>query len=115
MILATVSLAALAFAILQPRLQVEKNARNRLGQYKQSEGDINAKRVARDRLQEVAKRRKSIQTSLDDLDSKQKEKTRHTRNLPLDRRITQAGLKISTRSFAFGCVALGCSSLWLPS
>ncbi|WP_061938449.1 type II secretion system F family protein [Aureimonas sp. AU22] len=106
-VLATIALGALTYALLEPRLQVEKNARSRLGQYKQSESDIQAKRQARDRLQEVAKRRKSIQTSLDDLDSKQKAKTRHTRNLTIERRIAQTGMKLSMRSFVLGSIGLG--------
>ncbi|WP_279481042.1 type II secretion system F family protein [Aureimonas sp. SK2] len=105
--LATLSLGALAYAILEPRMQVEKNARNRLGQYKQSEGDAQAKRVARDRLQEVAKRRRTIQNSLDEFDTKQKAKYQSTRNLPIDRRIAQAGLKLSMRGFVIGSVVLG--------
>ncbi|RIY00959.1 pilus assembly protein [Aureimonas flava] len=105
--LATIALGALTYAILEPRLQVEKNARSRLGQYKQSESDALAKRQARDRMQEVAKRRKSIQSSLDDLDSKQKAKSRHARNATIDRRIVQAGLKLSMRAFVLASVGLG--------
>ncbi|WP_294646188.1 type II secretion system F family protein [uncultured Aureimonas sp.] len=106
-LLVSVSLGALTYAILEPKLQTEKNARSRLGLYKQSESEVNAKRVARDRLQEVAKRRKSIQSSLDELDGKQKARNRHTRNVPIDRRISQAGLKLSMRAFVSASIALG--------
>lgn len=105
--LATISCAAMAYVLLQPRIAAERNAEARLNQYKKAETDGSSKRIARDRLQEAAKRRKTIQTSLKEIEEKQKERSRHTAKPSLKRRIEQAGLTISDRQFVMGSVAIG--------
>ncbi|WP_182086072.1 type II secretion system F family protein [Aureimonas sp. ME7] len=106
-VLVTLAIGALAYGVVEPRLQLEKNAKSRLGHYKQSETDAVSKRVARDRLNEVAKRRKTIQNTLDDLDSKQKARNQKARDASLDRRIAQAGLKTTLRQFVVFSIGAG--------
>jgi tight adherence protein B len=103
----TLSAGAFAYVLLQPRIAAERNAEARLNQFKRAETDGASKRMARDRLQEVAKRRKSIQTSLKEIDEKEKHRSKHTMNPSLKRRIEQAGLNISGPQFVFGSIGLG--------
>ncbi|KQT53862.1 MULTISPECIES: type II secretion system F family protein [unclassified Aureimonas] len=110
-VLSTLSCGALAYVLLQPRIASERNAEARLNQFKRAETDGSSKRIARDRLQEAAKRRKTIQTSLKEIEEKQKERSRHTAKPSLKRRMEQAGLTISDRQFVLGSSALGLVAL----
>jgi tight adherence protein B len=105
--LSTLAAASLAYVFLQPRIAAERNAEARLSHFKKAETDGATKRNARDRLQEAAKRRKSIQTSLKEIEQKQKERSKHTLKPSLRRRIEQAGLDISDRQFLLASVGLG--------
>ncbi|WP_102961037.1 type II secretion system F family protein [Mangrovicella endophytica] len=106
-VLAGVAAAALAYAILQPRIAAERNAENRLNQYKKAETDSASKRMNRDRVQEQARRRRTLQSSLKDLETKQKERDRHTTRPTMQRRLDQAGLSISVRQFIIFSVVTG--------
>lgn len=105
--LACIATAAFAYALLQPRFEIERKSKNRLEQYRASSGEKADRRVARDRLQEAAKRRRTLQASLDELDQKQKQRDKHTKKLSLERRIEQAGLKVSRRAFILLSLGLG--------
>ncbi|KQT44502.1 pilus assembly protein [Aureimonas sp. Leaf454] len=106
-VLCTLAAGALAYVFLQPRIAAERNAEARLNQFKKAETDGASKRVARDRLQEAAKRRKTIQSSLKEIEEKQKERSKHTLKPSLRRRMEQAGLKVSGRQFVLGSAGLG--------
>jgi tight adherence protein B len=106
-LLTTVAAAAIAYAALQPRIASERNAEARLSQYKKAETDSTSKRVARDRVQEIAKRRKTIQNSLQEIEDKQKERSKQTAKPSLHRRLEQAGLSISEKQFIWASVGSG--------
>ncbi|BDA82654.1 pilus assembly protein [Aureimonas sp. SA4125] len=106
-LLSTVAASAVAYAFLQPRIAAEKNAEARLNQFKRAETDSTSKRVARDRIQEVAKRRKTIQNSLQQIEDKQKERSQQNAKPSLQRRLEQAGLKISERQYLIMSVCAG--------
>ena len=105
--LTTLAAAAIAFVVLQPKIASEKNAAARLSQYKKAETDSAAKRVTRDRVQEVAKRRKTIQNSLKEIEEKQKERSKQKAKPGLQRRLEQAGLKASERQYWIASVVAG--------
>lgn len=114
-LLSALSAAAIAFVFLQPRIAAERKAESRLGQFKRAETDGVSRRVARDRLQETAKRRKAIQSSLKEIEEKQKLRSKHMAAPSMRRRIEQAGLTLTERQFlmlsaasglVFGLVAL---------
>ncbi|WP_062017063.1 type II secretion system F family protein [Aureimonas sp. AU4] len=105
--LVALSCGALAFAVLEPRLQAEKHQRSRFSQFAVTEGEAANRQLARDRLQEVAKRRRTLQASLDELDAKNRKRDKHVRKLTLDRQIAQAGFRFSVRAFWLGSAALG--------
>ena len=70
--LAAVSAGALAYGLLFSRVQSEKNIERRFETVRNAEADRNVVRASRDRVAEAAKRRKSVQDTLKDLEEKQK-------------------------------------------
>jgi tight adherence protein B len=106
-LLAALAVAGVAYAALQPRIATEKKTASRLGHYSRVATSGAAKSAARDRVTEAAKRRKTIQNSLKELDERQKERSRHAGNPPLRRRIEQAGLALTDRQFVLASLAAG--------
>ena len=106
-LLATLAAGAVAYAALQPWIMAGKKAEQRLNQYKRAETDGTSKRMARDRLQETVKRRKTIQNSLKEIELKQKANSLQTAKPSLKRRMEQAGLTVTERQFVIGSLVLG--------
>ncbi|WP_173935197.1 type II secretion system F family protein [Chelativorans sp. Marseille-P2723] len=98
-VLAAASAGAVAYALLFNSLAEEKKAERRLETIRNAETDRNLARDARDRAAEAAKRRKSIQESLNDLDAKQKDRDRYIHRPPLKVQLRQAGVEMSMRRF----------------
>jgi tight adherence protein B len=96
-VLAAVSAAAVSYALLFSRIETEKKSATRINRVKSAEVDRNKVKAARDRVQELSKRRKSVQDSLKDLEKRQQEKTKKT--LSMKSRLVQAGLSISLGRF----------------
>lgn len=104
--LAALSAAALCYGVLYSRIEGERKAQSRVKRVKAAETDRSKATAARDRLNEVNKRRKSVQDSLKSLEEKNKENDR--RNSPaLKDRLVQAGLNISIQKFYALSGALG--------
>ena len=72
---------------------------NSLNAIKRAETDMNALRATRDRTAEVARRRKSLQDSLKELEAKQKSRNLKVSKPPMRVQLRQAGLDISMRRF----------------
>lgn len=104
--LAALSAGALGYGVLYSRIEDDRKAENRVKRVKSAETDRSKATAARDRLNEVNKRRKSVQDSLKTLEEKNKENDRRT-SPPLKDRIAQAGLGISVRQFYMFSVILG--------
>jgi tight adherence protein B len=98
-LLAAVSAGALAYSLLFTRISNEKKAGKRLETVKRAETDRATVKASRDRLAEAAKRRKSVQDSLKDLEVKQKAREASTKKPPLKIQIRQAGLSTSVERF----------------
>jgi tight adherence protein B len=121
-LLAGLSAGALAYVFMFNTIANETKAGKRLETIKKAETDRAVVKASRDRLAEAAKRRKSVQDSLKDLDEKQKAKDRNMRKPPLKLQIKQAGMTITLERFylysalsglAFALLALlGGSPLW---
>jgi tight adherence protein B len=92
---------AVAYALIYPYLSGEIRGEKRQAQVVQAAARTT--RTSRDRSQEVATRRKQVGDSLKELEAKQKAQTK----VSLDKRIAQAGLKISRTNFIAVSVALG--------
>jgi tight adherence protein B len=98
-VLAGCSAGAIAYALLFTRISNEQKAEKRLQSVKSADTDRVLAKASRDRLAEAAKRRRSIQESLKDLDEKQKVKDRNVKKPPLKVQIRQAGLTMSMERF----------------
>lgn len=105
--LAGLSAGAIAYVFLFDTVTNEQNASKRLQTIKNSETDRSAIKASRDRLAEAAKRRKSVQDSLNDLDEKQKARDRKTKKPPLKIQIRQAGMTVSMERFYVYSVICG--------
>lgn len=96
--LAALSTAGLAYGVLFTRIEAEKKTESRFRRVQAAETDQNKAKAARDRMQELSKRRKSVQESLKDLEKKQQEQTRRIATT-LKARLMQAGLSITPAKF----------------
>ncbi|TCS07310.1 type II secretion system F family protein [Rhizobium sp. BK418] len=96
-VLAAVAAAAVSYAVLFSRIESDKKSATRINRVKSAEVDRTKVKAARDRVQELSKRRKSVQDSLKDLEKRQHEKTKKT--LSLKSRLVQAGLPITPARF----------------
>lgn len=104
--LAALSAMALGYGVLYTRIEGDRKAESRVKRVKAAETDRTKATAARDRLNEVNKRRKSVQDSLKTLEEKNKENDRRN-SPPLKDRISQAGLSFSVQKFYLLSAILG--------
>ena len=105
--LAACSAGAVAYAFLFNRIETERNVGKRLDTVKKAETDRAAVKASRDRVAEVAKRRKSVQDSLKELDDRQKARNLNLKKPPLRIQIRQAGMQVDVRRFYIYSVVCG--------
>ncbi len=102
--LAALSTAGLAYGLLFSRIEAQKKTESRVRRVQATETDQNKAKVARDRMQELSKRRKSVQDSLKDLEKKQQEQTKRVATT-LKAKLSQAGLSLTpTKFYVFSAV-----------
>jgi tight adherence protein B len=104
MVLAFIALAgcsagAVAYAFLFNRIETERNVEKRLDTVKKADTDRAAVKASRDRIAEVAKRRKSVQDSLKELENRQKARDLNLKKPPLRVQIRQAGMHVDVQRF----------------
>lgn len=104
-LLAAISAAAVSYGVLFSRIETEKKTEGRMARVKAAETDQNKLKAARDRVQDLAKRRKSIQDDLKALEKRQQENTK--KNLTIRARIGQAGLKLTPAQFYMMSAGVG--------
>jgi len=110
--LAALSTAGLAYGLLFSRIEAQKKAESRVRRVKTAETDQSKAKAARDRMQEMSKRRKSVQDSLKELEKKQQEQTKRVA-ATLKARLSQAGLSITTAQFYIFSALFGLFTLVL--
>ena len=98
-LLAGVSAGAVAYALMFRRISDEANIDKRLQNVKRAETDHMAVVASRDRMQEAAKRRKTVQDSLKDLENRQKAKDKNVKKPPLKQQLRQAGMTVTIERF----------------
>lgn len=96
--LAALSTAGLAYGVLFSRIEAQKKTESRVRRVQAAETDRSKAKAARDRMQELSKRRKSVQESLKELEKKQQEQTRRVA-ATLKAKLTQANLPITPAKF----------------
>jgi tight adherence protein B len=104
-VLAGFSAGALAYVFLFNRIADERKADRRLEAVKRAETDHIIVKASRDRAAEAAKRRRSLQDSLKDLEEKQKVRDYHVKKPPLRIQLKQAGLNVGMdRFYAYSAI-----------
>jgi tight adherence protein B len=104
-VLAMLSAGSLAYVFLYRRIETESTAGRRLDQI---QGRVAAGADAGGRvIIDPAKRRKSVQDTLKELDEKQKARTKRSKSPPMSLRLEQAGLNWSRRTFLVFSAACG--------
>lgn len=109
--LAAVSAGAVSYALLFSRIETEKKTSARISRVKAAESDLAKVKAARDRVQELSKRRKSMQDSLKDLEKKQQERSKKMGDGSLKARLAQTGLPLTLSRFYMLSGAFGLFSL----
>ncbi|MGO4438303.1 type II secretion system F family protein [Rhizobium sp. RAF56] len=104
-LLAAVSAAAVCYGVLYSRIETEKKAASRVSRVKAAETDGNKVKAAHDRVQELSKRRKSVQDSLKELEKQNLEKKKS--NLTMKARLSQAGLRLTPAKFYIFSILFG--------
>ena len=96
-VLAAVAAGAVCYGFLFTQMETDKKAASRVSRVSSAETDRVKVKAARDRVQEMSKRRKSVQDNLKDLEKRQQENTK--RKLTLKSRLTQAGFAMTPAKF----------------
>ncbi|OAP41500.1 pilus assembly protein [Sinorhizobium glycinis] len=120
--LVAIAAAALAYGVLYSRIENDKKAEGRLRRVSAAETDRAKIKAARDRVNEMSKRRKSLQDSLKELEKKQQEKSANAAP-SMKKRLVQANVSISLTQFylfsaffglfAFIVVLIAGAGLWV--
>ncbi|WP_274423643.1 type II secretion system F family protein [Chelativorans sp. YIM 93263] len=97
--LAACSAGAVAYGLMFNAVANEKKAGRRLETVKRTETDRDIVKASRDRVAEAAKRRRTIQQSLKELDEKQRDREQYLIRPPLTIKLRQAGLDMSVQRF----------------
>ncbi|MGG7519167.1 type II secretion system F family protein [Allorhizobium undicola] len=111
--LAAIAAASVAYVFLFGRIETEKKATSRLTRIKSADADSGAAKASRDRVQEMSKRRKSVQDTLKDMERKQSEKSKKTSSQTLRQRLGQTGFNITMGRFVAVSAGLGAMVLFL--
>ncbi|MAS11753.1 MAG: pilus assembly protein [Nitratireductor sp.] len=98
-LLAGCSAGAVAYALMFNNITAEKKVGRRLDSVKRAQTDQVSIKASRDRVAETAKRRKSIQDSLKDLEERQKKRDSRVRKPPLKMQLKQAGMNVTPERF----------------
>src|SRR5579862_1018947 len=105
-VLAMLSAGSLAYVLLYRRIETENIAGRRLQQVQARAAAAAADPGARV-IVDPAKRRRSVQETLKELDERQKAKTKRSKSPPITLRLEQAGLNWSRRTFLLFSLVCG--------
>ena len=106
-LLAALSAGALAYGLMFTSIENEKKAGKRLDTIKRADTDRAVVKASRDRVAEAARRRKSVQDSLNELEAKQKSRNVNMKKPPLKVQLRQAGLDVTVERFYVYSVVCG--------
>lgn len=105
--LAAIAAGSLAYVLLYSRVEADKKAATRLARVKNAESDTIKARSSRDRVQELSKRRKSVQDTLKEIERKQAESSKKIANQTLKQRLPQTGFALTLTHFVIASTTLG--------
>ncbi len=72
-LLVAVSTGAVAYGVLYSKIETDNKTASRINRVRAAETDAAQMKAARDRVQDISKRRKSVQDSLKELEKKQQQ------------------------------------------
>ncbi len=104
--LAAISAGAVSYGMLFSRIETDRKTQSRVSKVASAETDRVKIKASRDRLNEMTKRRKSVQDSLKELEKKQVEANKK-KAVTLKAKIAQAGLTFTETQFYIGSAVLG--------
>jgi tight adherence protein B len=96
-VLAAIAAGAVSYGILFGSIEKQKKTESRVSKIKAAETDGAKVKAARDRVQEMSKRRKSVQDTLKEMEKKQQEKSK--KSLSIEAKLKQASIPISLKQF----------------
>jgi len=105
--LAGFSAGAVAYAFMFNTIAEEKTTERRLDTIKKAETDRSVVKASRDRVAEAAKRKKSVQDTLKELDAKQLATDKNIKKPPLRIQLKQAGMQVAVERFYIYSVICG--------
>ena len=103
--LVAIAVGAVAYAILFNSIDAERKTANRMARMNSGHDSAVKKKAALDRVNELNKRKKSVQESLKEIEEKQKKI--HSDNVRIKDKIAQAGLSISMTQYYIYSIILG--------
>lgn len=105
--LVALAFAALAYVFFFESIAWQKKSEERLKTVKLSATDSLGKFAVRDKQAEAAKRRKSVQETLKDIEQRQKLRDKNIKSPPLKMLLVQAGMKVPVPRFYIYSVIIG--------
>jgi tight adherence protein B len=105
--LVAIAVVALGCVLLFPHFESDRNIASRVTRLAATEADRGQVKAARDRVQEMSKRRKSVQDQLKELEKKQLEQSRKVGDRTIKAKLSRAGLSLSPRRFHMLSLGLG--------
>jgi tight adherence protein B len=109
--LAMLSAGALAYAFLYGRIETENRMTERLELVQRRPAPVD---IERSRVVDPARRRKSVQDTLKEIEGRQKAKAKQSKSPPLTLRLEQAGLSWSRRTFFIVSLVCGVIFFLVP-
>src|SRR5690606_14918681 len=107
-LLAALSVGGIAYALLAGRIREEDQIGRRLSQVQARSGaNGRGKAAAAAAVNDPARRRKSVQDTLKEMEERQKAKSKQSSSPPLQLRLEQAGLSWSRNVFSMFSLMVG--------
>jgi tight adherence protein B len=106
-VLAMLSAGALAYAAMYARIESDNKSDRRLNQIQNKKAATATDGVRGRSVVDAARRRKSVQETLKEIEEKQRAKAKRSNSPPLSLRMEQAGLNWSRRTFYLFSLGLG--------
>lgn len=102
--LVAIAAGALAYGVLFSTIETQKKTEGRVNRVKSAETDTVKVKAARDRVDELSKRRKSMQDSIKEME---KRSQKGVKSAGMKTRLVQTGLPLTMKHFYIGSVGLG--------
>ena len=103
-VLVAVAAGGIAYGLLFSAIETQKKVEGRVNRVVTAENDRGKAKAARERAQDAAKRRKSMQDSIKEMEKRSEQKNR---NLSIREKLAQTGLSVTMKHFYVGSAGLG--------